>query len=270
MDTGFLLLLAVRKHDTVMHMTKEILVIRPFNKVYIACTLLAALIAAGLCRWVSVMEIAEAQTGIRHFSEFLVGLLLVYRTALLFDRGYADAAYENGKINIWNELLLFPCNVIAMIGLAGTLLNSRLLLSFAFFYALCPAAALCFPSVGYEKYSILEPRIFAFYLYHHMILAFPFLMVVSGVYVPEYADVIPALLLYSACSLFALTVNIILVRTGLNSNANYFFNRIPDGNPVMEKLYGVIPVPFLFTVPMMLLHALLNYGVVWLVRMLVL
>ena len=244
-------------------------VIQPFNGTYKAVALFALLFTAGLCRVLGAMETERAMRSVLHLSGSLTAFLLIYRFLLLFDREYAEAAYPEGKINVWNELLFYPCNVIAIVGFAGLLLSSRLLLSFAVFCSVCPVAALLFPPLGYEKYSITVPRIWAFYLYHYMILTVAAVMVSTRIYVPEYADIIPAIKLYAEMSFVFLLLNYILVYTGANDKANYFFNRIPEENAIMELLYRCIPVPYLFTMPLLAIAGLINCVLVWMIHLMI-
>ena len=252
-----------------MIMERKKLIIKPFNSVYIAFAAGVLVITSLICLCMNALSAEQSQAVVLYFSAFMCTFMFIYKAALLFDREYAEIVYPGEKMNVWNELIFFPCNVIAMIAFSGILLRSRLLMSFAFFYAVCPVIALLVPPAGYEKYSLTIPRVWAFYCYHYMIIMNVVLMLKSGIYIPEYTGILPACLLYAGISFFFLLVNDLMIFAGVNKSANYFFNRIPEKNIILETLYKIIPVPYLFTVPLIAAGGILDILIVFVVRLLV-
>lgn len=231
--------------------------IRPFNKIYLISLLVFVILTYLMCNYLHISDDLRAYKLTKSFSIFTFIVMLIYRFLLMFDKEYADIVY-NGKMNYLNELIIYPCNIVVIAYVLAFVLNNRLLYSFAFYYSICPIAAILFPAKGFEDDYLFKPRIFAYYFSHYLIMMEAFFVVASRVYIPTYKDLIGAVLLYCLISFIALLINYVMIKTATNPEANYFFNMRPDGNGILEFFYKLIPIPYLFTLPLVILFIPIN------------
>ncbi len=221
-------------------------IIKPCNNVYKATTTMAIALTGIIALF--ILRSSRSKDITLAMSIFTFLLMAFYRTYLLFDEEYIDIAY-NGNLNIYNELLFYPCNIVVITYLIGLIGHLRPLIAFSFFYSICPIAALLFPGEGFTNEPFFKPRVFFYYTSHYLIMMMMVFVVASDIYMPEFKDIIPSALLCLLFSFLAYLFNCFLIKTGLNLKANYFYNYDPDGNPLLESLYEHIPHPFLFTLP---------------------
>lgn len=202
---------------------------------------------------------------------FLIGLNLVqlvimtcYRVILIRDKEYMDLCYPDTRRSYLMELPLFPCNTAEILFLFALIFQSRILLSYCFFMGLIgPVAALLSPPLGFEKGSLFHYRMIGFYGTHYICLMNIPLLIVSDIFIPTYSDILGAIGVYTLFSLFAYIVNVQINQQHLGSKANYFFNVDPNVNPVYKKCYDLIPIPFIYTLPVEVLAGILFSVLVW-------
>lgn len=221
--------------------------IKPFNNNYKIMSLVYMLLGIVTCVYVSKLDEVAAKIFMIRYSLFLLVFVVVYRTYLLFDREYNMIAYGKNRSDFFNELLLFPCNVCCFFCFLGIYFNLRILQSFTFYVSFAATTAFLFPSKGCDEGSFYKPRIFCFYTTHYMILFSAFLLVISGIFVPTFKDALITIIFYEAISFILYWFNLFLRKTKLNPVANYFFNVEPDGNPVLEIFYKIVPIGYVYT-----------------------
>lgn len=177
------------------------------------------------------------------------------------DKEYIDICYkEYGRINWYNELPLFPCNVIVLMNPIAVLTRNRYLLAFSFFFSLVsPIPAIMAPCKGFEKYSLTKPRIFGFYMTHYLCMLNGLLLLIGGIFKPRYSDILPACVVFIIFSLIAFAINIYLIKSGKNKEANYFFTMNPDGNALLEMLYKKIKIKYVFVLPLVIPFVLIFF-----------
>ncbi|MGN1399044.1 MAG: hypothetical protein ACI4WG_03490 [Erysipelotrichaceae bacterium] len=182
------------------------------------------------------------------FSLFTLIYLLVYK--------YLLVTTSNGRLVFANELPLYLCNLNIIYGLLGTIFDNQVLLGFCYSIGLTGAIlALVMP----EKYFIDIPffslRAFGFYGYHSLLVIFDMSLVTTGYFIPQYHLVYNIMLL--ACfSLIAVhIVNVIFSKT-IHPLANYSFTMYPI-NPILEKMYQIIPVKCLYLFPLIPVFAVI-------------
>ena len=226
-------------------------IIRPFNAVYL-CTFgffIALLVISSLLlrdksekTRRNVICVACILTAIGFF---------VYKYFLSIDVEYDTVAYASmGGFNWWGELPLHMCNVNMILIPIGVWRKNRSLMSFSFFTGTLGAAmALAMPSMGFAGYPLYMPRIIGFYGTHFMVFISAIALVTFGLYRPRYKD-LPKTILTLLIVTFCIFLIDVLIRTsGLNPRANYFFAMETEGNPVLEIFHKLIPVPFVYLIP---------------------
>ena len=113
--------------------------------------------------------------------------------------------------------------------------------------------ALLMPSAGFAGYSILMPRMIGFYFTHFMVFIEGIALASYGLYRPTFKDLPKTLLTILIVDFIIFLINFSLRKTGLHPKANYFFNMETEGNPVLSIFYGLIPVPFVYQIPLLLI-----------------
>ena len=240
------------------------LIIKPFNALYllfIACYSGLLLAAVYYLRTISVESVFNFGL---YLALFQVVYFVGYRYLLINDKEYDEAVYEGKGVNIYNELPLFPCNIITLLMPIPFLFNpiapiARPLLSYLFFGAFeGPLIALLMPSNGFEKYSILKPRVFIFYTYHINCMVFPLIFKFTGLYQPDVIGCFEGVGVFIILMTLAYFINDYLVKSKLNEKANYFFVYDYECNPIMEYLHSLIPYRYFFVFPLFPIFIILS------------
>ncbi|MDO5440397.1 MAG: YwaF family protein, partial [Erysipelotrichaceae bacterium] len=208
---------------------KKELIIKPFNKVYIGLFLFN--VALTIVGYFCVKRITRFDTRKIVIAVSYINFLLFffYRLSMKDDKEYIDLIYSDyGKINWYNELPLYPCNVMMMVNPINLIFGKRYMLAFSFFFSLiAPIPALLSPCTGFENYDLKKPRMFGYYGTHYLCIINSLLLVFSGIYVPRYSDIVPACLIFLGASLIITLFNVYLIKTEKNPEANYFFTMNP-------------------------------------------
>ena len=159
-----------------------------------------------------------------------------------------------GGFNWWGELPLHLCNINLILIPIAVLTGKRPLLSFCFFIGpLGALMALVMPGNGFEGYSIFLPRMLGYYGTHYVILVSALAIGVFGLYRPRFSDVPLAALTLLLLALVIFGINMLLRTTGLHPKANYFYSVETEGNALLDFFYRLIPAPFLYLLPSILI-----------------
>ena len=225
--------------------------LKPFNPLfwYLLALFVGILVAASaVLRNQSVMTRKVVLSGACIFT--FVWYFL-YKHFLSIDKPYSAIreAKELGGFNWWGELPLQLCNINMILIPIAILTDCRPLESFCFFTAPLGAfLALAMPGEGFDHYSLLLPRMMGFFGTHFMIFIEGLAIVAFGLYKPKFSD-IPFTTLTTLILTFVITViNVIMRRTGVNPNANYFYTIDTEGNYFLELFYKWLPVPGLYSI----------------------
>jgi len=229
-------------------------IIRPFNTVFMivfAFFLLVLVVTSILLKGKSEKTRQRVLVGACILT--LIGFLL-YKYSLSRDAAFNEITASLGGFNWWGELPLQLCNINMILIPIAVLKKSRPLMSFCFFLGpLGALMALIMPSLGFDGYSLLLPRMLGYYGTHFMVLIEGLAIVTFGFYRPKFRDlpltVLAALLISFCIFLF----NMLLRWTQLHPQANYFFSVETEGNFLLELFYGWIPVSFLYLIPCILI-----------------
>ncbi len=192
-----------------------------------------------------------------HRARFLCGLsclnillFFTYKYALSRDSAFL-ALSGLTRFNWLSELPLQLCNINLFLIPLGILTKKRQILGFAFFIApLGALMALIFPEAPFRDFSPFLPRMLGFYLTHSLLIVCGLSLSSLGFYSPRAKDEPGILALFLALGLGAHMINTIL-RRGLCPQANYFFTYGADIS-ALKLLWKLIPVPFLFETPIVL------------------
>lgn len=231
-------------------MQADFWIMRPFNSLFLSvfavCILLLAGTSIGLRKKDEktkelVLIIACVIT--------LIGFVL-YKIALSRDAEYNIIRADLGGFNWWGELPLQLCNINMILIPIAALKKSRPLACFGFFLGpLGALMALIMPGTGFSGYSLLLPRMLGYYGTHFMIVMEGLALLTFGLFRPKLSDLPRAILTVFVIAFVVFCINLLLRRTGLDTNANYFFSVDTEGNPLLEIFHGWIPFPFLYLIP---------------------
>ena len=182
----------------------------------------------------------------------LVGLVgfFVYKYFLSIDTEYDAITQNMGGFNWWGELPLHLCNINLILIPIAVLTKKRPLMGFCFFVApLGALMALLMPANGFSGYSIFLPRMIGFYGIHFLIIIAAIAIVTFGLYRPRFKDIPLTLLMVCLIALIVFGINMLMRKTGLHPNANYFYSVEPENISLLKLFHKWIPVPFLYLLP---------------------
>jgi len=189
---------------------------------------------------------------------YLLGIVIffIYKYFLINDVEYG-AFFGVTNRTIFEELPLFPCNIVMCIMPIAVLTKKRGLLAFCFFTSFIAAPlALIIPSDGFVNCSIFLPRVMGYVTTHLMVWAAFFYLYFLEIFIPTYKDVPKFLLTVFVIASIIFGINNVLQVTGLGPTANYFFSMFPESDE-MRILYSYIPIKFVYTWPAILIEALI-------------
>lgn len=193
---------------------------------------------------------------------FTVAYLAVYKALLPFSPYFAFV--------FWNELPLQPCNVVAVLAIPAALLRGRigrLLGGFCFYGGIVFAlAALMMPVDGFSEVPLFSVNTIGYYGFHGLVLALAISFGTLKAYRPEWRDIPGVLLVLALLALPVHGVNMLL-RASVYPEANYFYTYGLEGNPVMEGLWGLLPAPLVYELPLFPVMGILCAAIILLFRM---
>ena len=225
-------------------------ILRPFSPVFLAMFaffLLILIVGSLLLRRRS--EQTRANALIIACVVTLLGFI-AYKYFLSIDAEFNVATAEMGGFNWWGELPLQLCNINMILIPIAVWKRWRPLMSFSFFIGpLGALMALIMPGLGFDGYSILLPRMLGYFGTHFMILIEGLALVTLGLFRPTLRDLPRTVLTLFVIALLVFGFNMLLRATGLHPKANYFFSVETEGNPLLELFYRLIPCPFLYLLP---------------------
>lgn len=173
-----------------------------------------------------------------------------YKYALSVDADFNVITAEMGGFNWWGELPLQLCNINLLLIPIAVLTKKRPLLGFCFFIGPIGALmAMVLPGNGFDGYSIFLPRMLGYYGTHLVVMYAALAVGTFGLYRPRMRDLPMTALTVFLIALAVFGFNILLRTTGLHPKANYFFAVETEGNALLELFYRLIPLPFLYLLP---------------------
>lgn len=190
----------------------------------------------------------------RHFLAALAGLsvvwLCIYKVLL-----WAATDYP---FFVWNELPLHACNVVALLSPIAALIQGRAarpLRAFCFYGGIVfSLAAMALPVDGFYDIPLLSVNAIGFYVFHGLLLVVAISFASWELYRPTFGDTPAVLLIITLLGGVVHLINLLL-RATVYPEASYFYTCGLEGNPVLEWLLELIPVYFLFELPLLLLMA---------------
>ncbi len=226
-------------------------IMKPFNLTFFIVTafFVALLIAATLI----MRNKSERARRIVIASAAILTLIgfIAYKYFLSIDTAYDEmtAATTNG-FNWWGELPLHLCNINMLLIPVAVMFDMQMLMSFCFFVgSICASLAIIMPGLGFDHYSIFLPRMLGYFGTHYMVAIMAVAIVTFGLYRPKFSDLPKTCVVITVITFIVFLVNLLLINTGLHPKANYFYSIRPVGNPLLELFYKLIPIPFIYLLP---------------------
>lgn len=152
----------------------------------------------------------------------------------------------------WVENLpLQLCNINILLIPIALATKSKTLSSFLFYVGVLGAlvGVLMFDVYFIGRRAFSFPVIIYFF-YHSILIVFPILMVAFKKYIPKFNDIWKSLGILSALLFLTHLVNLSLNSIFMIETVNYFYTLGMPGNPIMDLLWSIIPVPALFYLPL--------------------
>ena len=230
----------------------NILIIKPFNLVYIGLGLLCLALFVLLTHAVKDKDAEYRKKLLFYIMLGGFALYFWYKYMLSIDADYSaiTAAAGEGGFDWWKELPLHLCNINLILIPISIITGKRELQSFCFFAGpLGAIMAILMPTTGFDCYSLLLPRIFGYYVTHWLVVFGSLSLCSFKIYRPKFSDLKRTTLTILILSFGIFLFNMLLRVTGICVNANYFYTVEPFGNPILNLLYGLIPVPYLYVLP---------------------
>ena len=228
------------------------LILEPFNLVFWAFFAITALLAALLRLMCKGKDRKQVRTILGIAYGIALVLYFVYKYMLSIDPDYSAITVAAGldAFSWWDELPFQLCNINLILILLATWKDSKALYSFVFFTSTLGAAmALLMPSTGFSGYSVFLPRILGYYFTHFAVLMEMPLLAATGLYKPKKQDIPKAVGMVLLILVIVTGIDFALIWSGLNPGANYFFSMGAELNPILEILWGWIPIPCIYLLP---------------------
>ena len=233
---------------------ENIAIMKPFNLTFCIVTAVFVLILVGASLFMRNKSDKAKRTVIATAAILTLIGFVVYKYFLSIDAEFDVITSSTGGFNWWGELPLQLCNINMLLIPVAVLFDLQMLMSFCFFVgSLCASLAIAMPGVGFDKYSIFLPRMLGYFGTHYMIVIMAIAIVTFGLYRPKFSDLPKTCLVICCISFCVFLINVLLIKTGLHPNANYFYSIDPNGNALLELFHKLIPLPFLYELPSLLI-----------------
>lgn len=228
------------------------MILKMGNAVYFGVLLTVALLVLFLSLLLKNKSVRTKRTVLLTICAVNFIIFIAYKVWLSMDAPYSVILQEAGRgaFNWFNELPLALCNINVMLIPAAILTKKRALLSFCFYVApLGALMAMLMPSLGFNGYSLLLPRMLGFFLTHGCLVILGLCLGTTGLYVPRYRDLPLACVMLVVISILVHCVNLLFVRWGLSASVNYFFTMDPEGIFLLELFWSWLPKRYLYLLP---------------------
>jgi hypothetical protein len=188
-----------------------------------------------------------------------VALYLFEKYWLSFDTEYL--ATVSGGFNMFDELPLHLCNINTLLIPVALLLKRRVLLVFCCLSAPIGAfLAFISPIAVFSESSLLLPRNIGYYGTHALLIVASTSLVTLRLCRPDFKYLPRVITLMFALVLAMHLVNTTLRTSGISSHADYFFTYGPDSTVILEPLWQLIPIPFVYELPLLLVVVAYGYA----------
>lgn len=197
--------------------------------------------------------------------KFFVGMFIFTMLYLVVYKIYLVefSTYETCWLN---ELPLNLCQVAAILMYPAVKFKKNSLKCFCFFVGfLCTLMAMAMPVEGFYDIPLLSGDSIGFYGYHGLVFVMAVCLVTLKLCRPEAKYVLGAVGLIAVIALAVHGCNFLLRRT-VFEEANYFFTYDPENNPILNLLYGFIPVGYVYLLPLLPVLYPVLLGIAWVVR----
>ena len=192
------------------------------------------------------------------FFIFIVLYLIVYKYYLICVSDY--------ETSIWNELPLNLCQVAALLALPAIYSKNRTLLGFCFFIgSICSLMGLLMPVDGFHDIPLLSGNSIGYFGYHGLVFVQAVTLLTLSFYRPDYKDIPKVMILIALIALAVHGINFLL-RSNICPDANYFFTYDTEGNPVLNIFRNLIPVNYVYLLPLLIPVGILFCGETWIIR----
>ena len=233
---------------------RDLCIMEPFNLTFFGVAAFFLLLLVGGSMFMRSKSERVKRMVIASAAVVTLAGFIVYKYFLSIDTEYDVLTASTGGFNWWGELPLQLCNINMLLIPVAVLFDLQMLMSFCFFVgSICASLAIIMPGTGFDHYSIFLPRMLGYFGTHYMIVIMALAIVTFGLYRPQFRDMPKTCVVILVISFCTFLINVLLRTTGLYSDANYFYSIDPIGNPLLELFHNLIPVPFLYLLPSLLI-----------------
>ncbi|MDD2959651.1 MAG: YwaF family protein [Lachnospiraceae bacterium] len=158
--------------------------------------------------------------------------------------------YQIEHFNWWEALPLQLCYVGMILTPVAIYWKKDFLLAFcAYIVPLGAIMALVFPDPLFRDFSLLEPRLFLFYLLHILIIVSSISLITLGLFQPTFR-VIPMCCIAMLVLTFLIHIVNVILRNTVCSYANYFYT-FPEDISILNFFWKLLPLPFVYEIPLL-------------------
>lgn len=229
---------------------KKVLIIKPFNMVFLGLCFICALLTIAIISIFKDKTIDEKCDFVMFMYIASLFIFFLYKLAIKNDAYYDNICEEKGmgKFSWLRELPLHLCNIGLIATIIAAIFKWEALFGFVCYISpLGAVLAILMPDVGFNGYSILEGRVMGYFVTHFMVIMASPIIIGLKLFVPSYSAIPTTLLILIVISLIVFAINVIFIKTGLFTSANYMYLMKPIENAVLQKMYELIPYPYFYT-----------------------
>jgi uncharacterized membrane protein YwaF len=192
-----------------------------------------------------------------HGFQKTVFLILIGLSMLIF-AGRMFFGWEGSRIyNGGSKVTLLPlelCNINIIVTFVALLINKKTLNSYLYFNALIGAllSLLVFPDCHMitNGNTLFHYMFFDYWFIHTQLVTVPIVMLACGWYRPRIRQVPLMLIATVGIYFFIFMMTLLLRHFESFKTANYMYSMYHNNLPILKNLYEVIPVPFVYSLPL--------------------
>lgn len=233
--------------------------IKPYNRTWYGMLVLQLVIVGIITFATRNLERPQLLNVLRVFNTCEGIYLFFYKFGLSKDKNY--------DFNIWDDLPFYLCNLGTIMAIIASFVDNRYFMGFCYGFSIMGAVmAYVYPSEGFFDIPMISVRAIGYYGYHGLLICTGFLFVTTGVYVPEYKDIIPIVLILIGILCIVHVINTIIRKT-VFPECNYSFTYGARGNAVLQKVYDLIPINLVYMLAITPLFGVFSLVVFFITRL---
>ncbi len=221
--------------------------VRVFSPIWCIVLVLTVMLAVLIASWSSRQSAETILNILKWVSVGEMIFLLTYKFSLRYAKNF--------EYNFYNELPCYLCNMTLVIAFIAATTSNRYCMAYCSTVGWVGGViALVMPDYKFRDIPLFSRQFVGYYGVHCSLFLLAISFLTCQLYVPAYLDILGVIGILFVCLVIAHCTNYFL-RKSRYPKANYIYTYGPDGIAILEKFWNLIPIPFVYLIPVIIVYS---------------